>query len=126
MATRKRIQTSPSSDPASEELGSPATVYVNKEAIECLVFHGGPDKTEPMYRVVREAAQRIGGKATGASLKVPDSPSATLPSLMDIQLWLDSIEDGDHEDANYVRQLQAALETRISDKFRKRVIRESN
>jgi hypothetical protein len=100
-------------------------VHVNQDALNCLCFNGGQDKIQPLYRLIREVAQRVKGKAKGA-LKVPSDAAQTLPHIHDIQLWLDSIEDGGHEDANYVKQLLAVLEGRVSDKFRKQVIREAD
>jgi hypothetical protein len=125
MATRKSPSTAPSSDPASKELGSARTVYVNQEALNSLCFYGGTGKIEPLYRVVRAAAQRLKGKAKG-SLSPPEEESLTLPSLQDVILWLDSIADDAHEDADYVKQILSVLESRLSAKFKKRVIREAD
>lgn len=124
MANRKAAETRPSQDPASSSDNDPdlRTVAINREALISLCFYGGSSKTQPLFRIFRKAQQRV-GTVPAPSLKTPEEVGTT-PCLLDIQGWLDSIQNAAHPDAELMSQCYTVLASRVSPDYKRSVIEE--
>jgi len=126
MAERKTYVTAPQAPEDGTNLPCISSVAINRDALTAMVTDGTADKLKPLYRELYGTLHRLGLKAGSAALLSPmDNPPRTLPNMLDIQRWLNSLEPGkEYEDLAFLKSLFNTVEIRLPATFKDEVAKE--
>lgn len=122
MATRKKPVTEAQPPEPGTNLPNISAVRVNREALATTVLYGSRDRVGTVYRECMRTLYRLGLTPKKVkALPVPDEEVGTLPNTLDLQRWLDSLDEDHTDDLSFVMALVQTSGQRVTAAFKQSI-----
>lgn len=123
---------------------SPADVTINRSALTHMAHYADPSTTQKLFAITREAMKRLelGAWADPEVTDIPAlvviDPVGTLPSIHDIQAWLDSLhhvsdsesdsdsDDNSVDEMEFMSRVYTTVAARVTPTFKAATIAEQD